>query len=177
MMAPAMAERRPEEVTYRELGERDAVLARTLEAGMLPRLGELGAIISPAAVNLDFSLVDRRPGVSGKASVRMKLPCQWCERFLERDVSAEFSVLLAVDDDQANRWDEEVGSRHVIVTAGDHLDVVSLVEDELLLSVPSRVCTDEQCPWRPGDEAGEGDPGTDQERQSPFAGIADLLRK
>lgn len=175
-----MAERRPEEVTYRELGERDAVLARTLEAGMLPRLGQLGDILSPASVHLNFSLIDYKPGVSGKVSVRMNLPCQWCDRSLERDVSAEFSALLAVDDDEANRWDEDVGARHVIVTAGERLDVASLVEDELLLSVPSRVCTDELCPWRPIDRAGDADvvqPDPSSERRSPFAGISDLLKK
>ncbi len=177
MMAPAMAERRPEQVTYRELGERDAALARTLEAVMLPRLGDQGTLITPASIQLEFTLFDRKPQVHGRASVRMSLPCQWCDRSLERDVAAEFSALLALDEEEAKAWDQASGDRHVIVTAGEHLDVSSLVEDELLLSLPARVCIDDGCPWRPKIAERDSQGQNIADKMSPFAAMADLLRK
>jgi uncharacterized metal-binding protein YceD (DUF177 family) len=171
-MAPAMAERRPEDVTYRDLGDRKATLARSIEAGMLPRLAELGQVIVPAEARFEFGLRDNKPSVQGSVSVRMSLPCQWCERSLERQVQAEFSVLLAVDEAQAVSWDSEPDHDDVIVVAGERLDPAGLIEDELLMSIPLRVCEDDNCPSRPG--SGKSD--REQTAESPFKAMAELLR-
>lgn len=171
MMPAAMAAGIPEETTYRSLGEREVELARTVEAGMLPRLAGLGAIETSVVVHLWFYLDSRMPGVKGNARVRMKLPCQWCTEQLSRDIEARFDVLLAADEAEATSWDERVGQDRVIVVAGERLDVPSLIEDELMLSVPARVCVDEACPMRPKHAAG-AHVTTDQ---SALAGLAKLL--
>jgi uncharacterized metal-binding protein YceD (DUF177 family) len=173
MIAPAMAGCNPEDATYRDLGECQATLARKLEGAMLPRLAELGQILQPVDVKLSFTLENRKPRVTGQVRTRLSLPCQWCSEHLERDIEAHFSVWLALDEEQADAWDEELGAEQVVVVAGEHLDVPELVEDELLLSVPTRVCVDDACIRRP--RLQDDDPA--QTRLGPFAGMADLIRK
>ena len=55
-----------------------------------------------------------------------------------------------LDEQQANEWTEWSGSsrskaEHIIVAAGQHLDVAELIEDELILGLPRQVCFDQQC--------------------------------
>lgn len=171
-MPPAMAAGTPEEVTYRSLCERDVELARTVEGGMLPRLAEAGVIETPAVVHLQFAINSRRPSVAGAARVRLSLPCQWCESRVSREVEARFEVLLATDETEAVAWDEQVGQDKVIVVAGERLDVPGLIEDELLLSIPERVCIDEDCPRRPARSAG----APVVETQNGLAGLAQLIK-
>ena len=170
MMAPAMVAAPPEDVTYRDLAGREAKLARTLEAGMLPRLAELASACAPVAVELAFSVDSRRPRVKGRVQARLSLPCQWCDQRLEREVAAEFTALLAEDEAQASLWEEAGRPDEVIVIAGERLDVPALVEDELLLSLPTRVCVDDQCVHRPGGVRAADD------HYSPFTQIADLRK-
>lgn len=174
-MAPAMAERRPEDVTYRELGDRNATLARRVDAGMLPRLAEAGRVVNAAEASFEFGLRQgfgkKMPSVQGSASVRISLPCQWCDRWLERDIQAEFSVVLAVDEPEAMARDSEPGHNEVIVVAGERFDPAELIEDELLMSIPYRVCEDEHCPSRPAARREV----EEQPAESPFKAMAELL--
>jgi|GEM_PF-1425624 len=172
-MAPAMADRKPEDVTYRELGDRNATLARCVEAGMLPRLAEVGRVVSPAEARFEFGFRENMPSVQGTASVRMSLPCQWCDEWLERDIRAEFSVVLAVDEPEAVARDAEPGNNEAIVVAGERFDPAGLIEDELLMSIPYRVCEDQNCPSRPARQKD----AEEQPAESPFKAMAELLRQ
>jgi uncharacterized metal-binding protein YceD (DUF177 family) len=172
--APAMAGHTSEDVTYKALTSVGARIARVVDSAELPRLAELGAILEPVTASLAFAYHDRRSWVTGHASARMRLPCQWCEQWLDREVAAEFSAWLAVDEAQALEWDEQLASEAPIVVAGETLDIPLLIEDELIMAIPGRVCIDDQCVNRPlQEEKGEQPPFAN----SPFAVMAELIQK
>ena len=168
-----MAGQTSEDVTYKALAGAEASLSRAVDPGTLSRLAEVGTLLGPAMTTLAFAYHDRRSHLIGQARVKMELPCQWCEARLEREVVAHFEGWLAIDEAQAQTWDTEQPSSKPIIVAGETLDVPLLIEDELLLAVPGRVCTDEHCPNRPVQDAVD----VVAERTSPFAGMADLIGK
>jgi uncharacterized metal-binding protein YceD (DUF177 family) len=71
----------------------------------------------------------------------------------------------------------------ILVVAGVNLDMVELVEDELLLALPDRVCTDDDCAHMPVMRFGEaaGDDVDTQgsgkaSRRFPFAGLKEAIQ-
>ncbi len=169
-----MAGHTTENVTYKALTSADARLDRVVNSSDLPRLSELGEMLEPAKAVLTFAYHDRRRWVTGHASARLRLPCQWCDRELEREIEVDFTAWLATDETQALEWSEELVSTAPIVVAGEVLDVPLLIEDELLMAVPGRVCVDDLCIHRPSQESqGEQPPPA----SSPFAVMAELIKK
>ena len=169
-----MAGHTPENVTYKALTSVDAKLDRVVNSEELPRLSGVGVLLTPAKTTLKFAYHDRRRWVSGHASVRLKLPCQWCDRELEREIDVDFSAWLATDEEQALDWSEKLESGAPIVVAGEVLDVPLLIEDELLMAVPGRVCIDDLCIHRPLQESQNEQP---RSASSPFAAMAELIKK
>ncbi|MCP5179630.1 MAG: DUF177 domain-containing protein [Pseudomonadales bacterium] len=168
-----MAPPKPDDATYRELAEAGAVLVRELDGDACGRLAAVGTLLGPISVTLAFQGSGRRPRVDGSATARLRLPCQWCEEHLERTVSTRFLALLACDEAQADDWDKDLPGELEIIVAGTQLDVALLVEDELLLSIPERVCVDDACARRP--RASSGDIEVEESGKSPFSGLAELL--
>ena len=169
-----MAGQTPENVTYKALTSVDARLDRVVSSENLPRLSEVGVLLSPAKATLSFAYHDRRRWVSGHASARLKLSCQWCDRELDREIEVDFTAWLATDEEQALEWSEKLESDAPIVVAGEVLDVPLLIEDELLMAVPGRVCIDDLCVHRPlQDSQGEQPLPV----SSPFAAMAELIKK
>ena len=68
---------------------------------------------------------------------------------------------------------------HIIVAAGQHLDVAELIEDELILGLPRRVCFDEKCANMPElrfvDKDGKATEDLPSDRQLPFQGLRELV--
>ena len=67
--------------------------------------------------------------------------------------------------------------------SGANLDVAELVEDELLLSLPERVCTNEDCVHMPEMRYGEMTVGDSADQVSteglkrfPFAGLKEAMQ-
>ena len=169
-----MAGHTPENVTYKALTSVDARLDRVVSSEDLPRLSEVGVLLSPARATLMFAYHDRRRWVAGHASVQLKLPCQWCDRELDREIEVDFAAWLATDEEQALEWSEKLESDAPIVVAGEVLDVPLLIEDELLMAVPGRVCIDDLCFHRPVQDSQEEQPLS---ASSPFAAMAELIKK
>jgi len=169
-----MAGHTSEIITYKALTSADARLDRVVSSSDLPRLSNLGEMLEPAKATLVFAYHDRRRWVAGHASARLRLPCQWCDRELDREIEVDFTAWLATDEAQALEWSEELVSAAPIVVAGEVLDVPLLIEDELLMAVPGRVCIDDLCIYRPLQESrGEQPPPA----SSPFAAMAELIKK
>lgn len=76
----------------------------------------------------------------GRAALRLEIDgavpmiCQRCLGVVTEPVTQSTLLVLARDDDELVRLDE--ASEHEVVNAREPLDPVTLVEDELLLSLP-----------------------------------------
>ena len=180
MIAPAMTtrKRQPETdqaqpaQTYRDLARNSVMFQRRIDVQSLPRLNQMARLCGPVEAAFRFSVVDGHPAVAGEASVEAELPCQWCDTPQVRTVRATFEVMLAEDEAEARHWSDLAGDEApVIAVVGTAFDAAALVEDELLLAVPGRVCTDPECEHRPPAGYGEATP----ERGKPLAGLKALL--
>jgi uncharacterized protein len=165
-MSPA----RSELVNALELAGREAVLARDYELATLPRLSDAGAMAGTVAnAQLQFALFERRPTIAARVSGVAVLTCQRCLRPCERtiDEQALLMVVADVNDDIAGGYEPWVGD-------AEHLSLVAVVEEQMLLALPlapmhansddCRAATATEAP-RDGRE----------DRQRPFANLRDLI--
>ena len=99
--------------------------------------------------DLTFSLDDQgRVMVKGRV-VASELGCHRCGEMVPKRVDAMLTALVAFSEEQADAWDSVTPETDVVVVASPNLNVVELVEDELLLALPNRVCTDDECAHKP----------------------------
>ena len=75
-----------------------------------------------------------RPAVTVSIEAALPVECQRCLGRLDLQVSQSTTLLLARDDAELVRLDD--ASEREVVLASAPLDVVALVEDELLLTLP-----------------------------------------
>jgi uncharacterized metal-binding protein YceD (DUF177 family) len=99
-------------------------------------------------------------------------------------LQAEFKLCIVSDEVTAERFAE---ARDVLVCRGSSLSLAEVVEDELLLALPERLCQSEPCERMPEldypdqavDAAVSGkNPVSDEplERDNPFAALESLRR-
>jgi uncharacterized protein len=117
----------------------------------------------------------RRPELVVAVEGRLPLVCQRCLQAFDVPVAQETHLLLARDDDELKMLDAEESE---VVLASALLDARTLVEDELLLSLPfAPHHADGECPpgteWAPAGRA----EATAGRRRSPFASLAELKKK
>ena len=169
MIAAAMAARNPPVPTYTELAKVGARLERRVAAAECARLHAAAAEVHDIAAELAFSFDDLgRAAVHGKARARLVLDCQLCAEPVMRTIDADVDGVLASSDGEAHAWRSADDPPHIIVVAGAELDVVELIEDELLLQLPQRVCTDADCERRPALSYGE----VEIDKANPFQELA-----
>ena len=106
---------------------------------------------------------------------------------LPKRIDATFTALIAFSEEQADAWDSVAPGIDVVVVESPNVNVVELVEDELLLALPDRVCVDDNCPHMPSMwYAGDGKPtdveavaerDVDDTRRFPFAGLKDAMAR
>ena len=83
-------------------------------------------------------------------------------------------LVLARDENELARLDAEEAE---VLLASTPLDAMTLVEDELLLSLPfAPMHPETQCPATPAQPPGAGDSGPKQDKPSPFARLAALKK-
>lgn len=157
--------------TYRDLARSSTTLERTVHAEELGRLAELGALSGPVLAVYAFFVLEGKPAVRAEARATVALPCQWCEQAVSREVQLSCEVLLAEHEAQASDWSAEGDTLPVVVVAGTEFDAAALIEDELILALPGRVCTDSDCPRRPAASYGKAV----QDTPGPLAGLRQLL--
>ena len=108
-----------------------------------------------------------RPALTLSLDGEVFVACQRCLAALAVRVAQETMLLLARDEAELALLDNEEPE---VVLADSPVDALTLVEDELLLSLPYSP-RHEECTT-----AEVGGPGA-QQTQSPFAGLARLKRK
>ncbi len=172
MMAAAMATQDSKVPTYVDLARVGAEVERQVDAATCARLHTAVGDVHQVSAALKFTLDDHgRPCVQGTTLASVTMDCQLCAEPVTVEVSADVDGVLAASDGQAQAWRSADDPQHVVVVAGAELDVVELIEDELLLNLPIRVCADEACPRRPTMDYGEEEI---ERAASPFEQLAAL---
>ena len=170
--------------TYRSLAQQRAVVTQELEVNSLARCGDVCEAVKDIAAELKFAHDGQaRIKVSGRVHCMAQLACHRCNENVWCHVDCSFASVIAFDEEQADAWSVLDPSLDILVVAGANLDMVELVEDELLLALPERVCTDDDCIHIPvmryGDAAGnDADTQRSEEgsRRFPFAGLKEAIR-
>jgi uncharacterized protein len=126
----------PERIHPYQLVEKQEELEGVVAASRLPRLMQAAtAIDEPARVHLTFKRDDSgRRVISGKVSCAVELQCQRCLTSFSYELSGEFALALVYNDEMAKALPAELDP--LLLLPDVQLEVASIVEDELLLSLP-----------------------------------------
>ncbi len=200
MIAPAMNTRPQEALLYRDLARQQAGLSRHVGLAALPRLRQLVEATEDADadavaetdqgfdVTLRFN-VDARgfSRVEGELDGRIVLHCNGCAEVLVHPLKLTFACVIAETEAIADVLIED-GQREgdgsladdVLVAGGGEVTVAQIVEDEILLNLPERLCTSEPCERAPelaypaSDDGLEHSETDEDEDDNPFSVLADL---
>ncbi len=167
MIAPAMNTRPQEVLSYRDLARQQARISRRVGLEALPRLKELvdaadvtevgcrvGSETDEAfEVRLQFSIDARGCSrVEGELSGRIGLACNGCAEVVAHPLNLTFSCVIAETEAIAHGLVEDsraagdgMLAEDVLVAGGAEVTVTQIIEDEILLSLPERLCTSEPC--------------------------------
>jgi uncharacterized metal-binding protein YceD (DUF177 family) len=155
---------RPQEaLLYRDLARQQAQISRQIGLAALPRLTELLADASDIEAGRSFDVelrfsVDSQgcTRVDGEISGSVLLNCHRCAEVLRHPLQARFSCMIAQTEAIADSLVEEgrsggdsVPAEDVLVANGNEVTVAQIVEDELLLNLPERLCVSEPCERAP----------------------------
>lgn len=178
MIAAAMNTRPDERLSFLELARQEARVERRLAPEALTRLSSIAHVLQPVDVELTFARDETgRVRVTGSVQALVRASCQRCLEDLERSISAQFELVL-VSEHEAR---ELAGGMDVHTVEGPSLSCEELVEDELILALPDRLCREEPCEHAPRlfypaavpgerqETAGDGDT-----KENPFSVLAAL---
>lgn len=130
-----MSDRLPVRVDPYRLAEKGQALSGKLAISKMPRLKLLIAGLSgDVSCELNFSKKVRQYFFTGHVKGWLKLTCQRCLEPYDQEIDSHFSLLLVADDRGAERAQEATES---LVVVDDELDISTVVEDEILLSMPA----------------------------------------
>ncbi len=170
-----MNTREHERLSYVDLAKQKARVTRRLDGSELPRFSQLVDLASTAEVELAFAFDDNgHTQVSGYAEVEAGVVCQRCSETLRRTIRVQVAVCLVADQQLATALGAH---QEVLVTDGTEVTVAEIVEDELILGLPERLCENDPCELRPGFNypaySDERDSEQDNEA-NPFNVLVDL---
>jgi uncharacterized protein len=138
-----------------------------------PRLSGLVAGAGAIAIALEFRRDERaRSVVEGSVRMPLTLECQRCRESVARVIDVPVRLCVAESEAQAAEWIDEMDA---FVLPDEDVSIVELIEDDLLLALPSQVCQAyEECPRRPelSYPAAGGD--VSSEAVNPFGVLAKL---
>lgn len=158
-----------------KLAAAEAELKRELNGNLFERVQETGCELRRVDATFAFKQDDYG---HAEANVQVEseghFACQWCLEKLPITLTFEFSCRLAADEAQANVWSEVQPEPVVVVLPDRRFDPVMLLEDEILLQIPNRVCQLETCERRPPKDYGEV--VEEAPAEHPFDGLKALLQ-
>lgn len=134
------------------------------------------SIDSDIDATLSFAIDNQRLVViSGSASVEVTLACQRCNKEFKRVVYAQYCFCPVKDDEQAEALPD--GYDPIEVDDFGEVDLLSLIEDEIILSLPIvPVHEIEHCEVSEADMV-FGKLPEEAEKPNPFAILASLKQK
>ncbi|WP_295880765.1 YceD family protein [uncultured Thiohalocapsa sp.] len=174
-----MCDALPQSVDPRRLAELQRELAGTLPLSRLPRLAQL-VLSDPtaepgcAAYRLAFRRdASGRDLVQGEVTATLRLRCERCNGVLELPVASTFTLAVVDGLDEAARLPEDY---EPLLPEEATLDPATLVEDELLLAVPTVPRHPVGACSAPAYTEPEGDASPASGEPSPFAALEGLKR-
>jgi len=145
-----MNTRPDEQLPYQDLAGQGARVVRSVQADGLVRLAELAPGRGTMHVDMAFSRgSDGRPRVSGTAELAVDATCQRCLEVLERPLRVSFDLCIVQDPMIASELAHELD---VLVADSDMVTIAEVIEDELILELPERLCIEEPCPYEPASQ-------------------------
>ena len=120
----------------------------------------------------------RKLNVDGTATTKARMVCFRCNQPIMLDLVSEISSILVFSEEDAVEA-TKMGDHHrkgLVVVSKNEPDMVEIVEDELLLSLPQSIeqleLLGHRCELRENSPQGEAEL---KERQFPFAGLRDKI--
>ena len=174
MIAAAMTTHTKRAATYSELAKAHAVVNRELAPDACSRLRSMTMGLQAVRTVLEFAFDEsERVFVRGVVEATVTLECQLCMEPMAYPMSLAVDAVLAESEGQAVAWRSDDSGVNIIVVSSAELDPVELVEDELLLHLPTRVCQMSECERRPQLSYGPDGEKQPEETHRPFAALAD----
>lgn len=138
-------------------------------------VSEISADTESVEVQLAFSCDENdHVRMQGHASVIAEVACHRCSESVSTTIRADIDARIVRSEDIASNLAQDTD---VIVVTDNPVSVTELVEDDLIMSIPWRVCQQpEDCPNLGDGETGEIEDGdSDDATQRPFANLRQLL--
>ncbi len=139
---------RTDAVSPHELARTRGSFTGEIPVNAFPRLSEIVLAGDSARIDLAFRRDDEgRCRVEGFVRFAPTLECQRCLEPVERALEVVIDLCVVRSDEQA---DDVAGALDPFVLVDDHVSIVDLVEDDMLLALPSQICEAyDACPNRP----------------------------
>lgn len=161
----------PKKIDPRKLADRGVRIQGDVEFSLLPNLAAmLAEKQGRVSVDLQFDIDELRiRTIKGTADAKVFMTCQRCLEPVEIKVEAKFNLAVAPTEEHAKNLPRYYDP---LIVAGDDLELLPMVEEELILSLPI-VPYHDDCSVQTsfGDEA-----TTDNEtdKPNPFSVLASL---
>jgi uncharacterized protein len=125
----------PSQIDPRKLAVQGALLEGHIPVGDLTRLSlSVEAITGPLNVSIKFGLDESKQQIAtGSAAVSVKVICQRCLDLMTINLVSDFALQIICSEDQIT----SVAPNYEPWVVNDRIaDLVSVIEDELLLALP-----------------------------------------
>lgn len=152
----------------------------------LVKMPRLAAVLMDTEGQVEFDINFHEAGAeryraSGRVQAKLTLSCQRCLHSVDVEIDRELRLGLVQSDQEAELLDAEWDPQ---IVESPILDMVEVIEDELLLSIPAFPAhdTEAQCEalgwekWQPGQNSKQTVSDAQEEKENPFA-ILEQLKK
>jgi len=156
-----------------ELARSAGQFAGEMAVAAFPRLSSLVGGDGVVSVALHFRVDGQgRTMVEGPVQVAVALQCQRCLQPVRQLIDVPVRLCVVRSDAHATALIDEVDA---FVLQEDEVSIVDLIEDDLLLALPSQVCRAfDECPDRPGLSYPANQPEELAVEANPFGVLAKL---
>jgi len=166
MIASAMKTHPEDLLQYKDLARREASIVRNVTSDSLPRCKTISGKEWEVLASLKFSLdEDGYVWAKGGFEVKTELECQYCLQWKGASYRGKIEVCLVQEDGLASQLARE---RDVALVKSDAIKLAEIIEDEILLGVPEKLCENNPCENDPGRSYSAGEKSIER-RNSPFS--------
>ncbi|MCM2130966.1 YceD family protein [Larsenimonas rhizosphaerae] len=170
--------RLPKTVEPYRLASQGELLSGSLPLAHFSRLVDaIGDQVNECQVELVFGIdMQRQHYIEGRLRADVDMRCQRCLQPLPVSLDSSFLLGLVTTDELAARLP---GRYEPVFVEDEQLDLLPVVEDELLLTLPQVVYHDESdCPVRQEDlKSGDADAVSEETKPNPFSVLGSLKDK
>lgn len=175
MSEGAPSKRLPRHLDPRKCAHLGAVYDGIIEADKLPRLASATHSNGNLTAKLVFSVdEENRKILRGEYAIEVQVICQRCLEPMTLSLSSDFMVGIVWDESEAKGLPKELDPW---VVTGSDADLISAIEEEVLLELPVVAVHDYQCIDAEMMTAGEIEASEQETGENPFQVLAQLKKK